>query len=125
LLAFVGLASARVRTDFGFVHMLVLKLLAHVSVCLQNACSAYEKAISMESDHLFEVGVRCSSPLCCRKTVSRSFAASHACCVLSCLGVQLNYSITLYNHGDQAAAKNHFQVRPDCCGCVSSWLFSL
>jgi Bardet-Biedl syndrome 4 protein len=42
----------------------------------ENACSAYEKSLELESDHIFE----------------------------------LNYSITLYNRGDMAKAKQHFKV---------------
>jgi Bardet-Biedl syndrome 4 protein len=67
-------ASINLKPDFASTY-------AYLAVCLariddfENACNAYEKALAMEQDHIFE----------------------------------LNYSITLFNKGDLAKAKVHWQ----------------
>ena len=67
-------ASINLKPDFASSYVYLAVCLARIDD-FENACSAYEKALAMETDHLFE----------------------------------LNYAITLFNHGDAAAARTHFQ----------------
>lgn len=67
-------ASINLKPDFGSSYMYLGMVLSKLDD-FENACSAYEKAIRMESDHLFE----------------------------------LNYAITLFNHGELENAKSHFK----------------
>eukprot|EP01052_Picozoa_sp_SAG31_P040657 SAG31_NODE_5941_length_2247_cov_1.585661_3_plen_191_part_00 len=66
-------ASINLKPDFPSSYMYLAITLARLDD-FDNACSAYEKAIEMESDHLFE----------------------------------LNYAITLCNHGEYDKARQHF-----------------
>jgi len=68
-------ASINLKSDFPSSYMYLAVTLARLED-FDNACSAYEKAIDMETDHLFE----------------------------------LNYAITLCNHGELAKAKQHFEA---------------
>eukprot|EP00760_Papus_ankaliazontas_P025637 PhM_4_TR2829/c0_g1_i1/m.10480/K16531/BBS4; Bardet-Biedl syndrome 4 protein len=67
-------ASINLKPDFASSYMYLAITLARLDD-FDNACAAYDKACSMEADHVFE----------------------------------LNYAITLYNHGDLEGAMHHFQ----------------
>mmetsp|Transcript_2780 Transcript_2780/g.7462 ORF Transcript_2780/g.7462 Transcript_2780/m.7462 type:complete len:425 (-) Transcript_2780:255-1529(-) len=71
-------ASINLKPDFPSSYMYLAITLSRLDD-FANACSAYEKAIDMESDHMFH----------------------------------LNFSITLFNHGDAAEAKRQFTLFND------------
>lgn len=66
-------SSINLKPDFPSSYMYLAITLSRLDDFV-NACSAYEKAIDMESDHMFH----------------------------------LNFAVTLFNHGDTAAAKTQF-----------------
>merc|ERR1711964_134496 len=66
-------SSINLKPDFPSSYMYLAIVLSRLDD-FANACSAYEKAIEMESDHMFH----------------------------------LNFSITLFNHGDMTEAKRQF-----------------
>merc|ERR1712217_939416 len=71
-------ASINLKPDFPSSYMYLAITLSRLDD-FANACSAYEKAIDMESDHMFH----------------------------------LNFSITLFNHGDANEAKRQFMLFND------------
>lgn len=71
-------ASINLKPDFPSSYMYLAITLSRLDD-FANACSAYEKAIDMESDHMFH----------------------------------LNFSITLFNHGDLTEARRQFMLFED------------